>query len=120
MKAELYFDSHCRLCNKEIALLKRLANNEIRFVDAHAATEGFNAVSLPDKSTLLKRLYCRKPIRQWLTGLDANVYTWSKTPFSFLFAILRFWPIRPIANALYSHWADRRFEKRYCCETCPH
>jgi predicted DCC family thiol-disulfide oxidoreductase YuxK len=118
MKAELYYDSYCPLCNREIALLKRLVENHLRFVDIHTAKDGHDAETLPDKGVLLKRLHCRTPNGEWLIGLDANLYAWSKTPYGLIFALLRIWPIRPIADAIYSRWADRRFEKRYSCQTC--
>jgi predicted DCC family thiol-disulfide oxidoreductase YuxK len=120
MRAQLYFDSYCPLCNREIALLKRLSNNEISFVDVHGVSESQHAETLPEKSDLLKRLHCRTADGQWLVGLDANVYAWSKTPYGPLFSLLRVWPVRPIADAIYSRWADRRFEKRYSCQSCSH
>lgn len=110
----LYYDGSCPLCNKEITVLKRLSNGRIRFIDIHHMTDN----SPFDKDVLLKRLHLRKANGEWLIGLDANVYAWSQTPYGLLFKILRVWPFRFMADLIYTHWAERRFEKRYQCSQC--
>lgn len=111
---QLYFDSQCPLCKKEISLLKRLTKGSIDFIDIHSLDEE----NLPDRNTLLKRLHLRKADGKWLIGLDANVFIWGHTPYGFAFKLLRLWPLKSIADRIYSRWADRRFNKRYQCQTC--
>lgn len=117
MNPSLYYDGACPLCRKEVLVLKRLSNNSINFVDIHQMDD----VGLPSKDMLLKRLHLRKANGKWLVGLDANVYAWSKTPYGVLFKILRVWPVRWLADSIYTRWADRRFKKRYKCSVinCP-
>lgn len=114
MNALLYYDGTCPLCSKEISVLKRLSKGHLDFVDIHQS----NDTCLPSKEKLLRRLHVRKADGNWLTGLDANVYAWSTTPYSMLFKILRVWPLRFIADAIYNLWADQRFKKRYQCKEC--
>jgi len=114
VNASLYFDGTCPLCSREISTLKRLTKGRIEFVDIHQT----NDVYLPRKQTLLKRLHLRKSDGEWLTGLDANVYAWSMTPYGIFFKILRMWPFRGIADAIYNRWAAQRFQKLYECGEC--
>lgn len=114
MNACLYYDGSCPLCSKEIALLKRLSSTDINFIDIHSVPTD----NLPRKDKLLKRLHLLKEDGSWLIGLDANVYAWSKTPYAIVFKILRIWPIRPVADFIYTRWADQRYRKRYDCNQC--
>ena len=114
MNPSLYYDGECPLCKREISLLKRLSKNRLNFVDVHQAHDK----DLPSKDLLLKRLHLRKENGEWLIGLDANVYAWSMTPYGVLFKVLRLWPVRPVADFIYTRWADRRFAKRYQCNQC--
>ena len=115
MTDTLYYDGSCPLCRKEIKLLKKLAGGNLAFEDIHALPENG---AKPSKEALLKRLHLQINNDRWLTGLDANVYAWSKTPYGWLFKILR-WPIiRQFADHMYQQWADRRYQKRYRCKRC--
>lgn len=91
-----------------------MSNNGIDFIDIHQ----LNDKGHPSKEALLKRLHLRTTDGEWLIGLDANVYAWSQTPYGIFFKILRLWPIRVIADAMYIYWADQRFKKRYECNDC--
>ncbi|MGH1485960.1 MAG: thiol-disulfide oxidoreductase DCC family protein [Cellvibrionaceae bacterium] len=111
----LYYDGLCPLCRKEIKLLKRLSGDNLAFKDIHRSDK---TESQPSKDALLKRLHLKTSNNIWLIGLDANVHAWSKTPYGWLFKILR-WPIiRQIADRVYDLWADRRYKKRYECGSC--
>ena len=69
---------------------------------------------------LLKNLHLRQTDGSWLKGLEANVYIWSKTSYGWFFKLLMIWPIRPIAQAAYRHWAKQRFDNRFGCKSCDH
>ncbi|WP_460225396.1 thiol-disulfide oxidoreductase DCC family protein [Aurantivibrio infirmus] len=114
MNASLFYDGTCPLCSREITVLRRLSNGRMNFIDIHQVDKE----NIPSKEALLKRLHLRKTDGTWLIGLDANVYAWSQTPYGILFKILRIWPVRIIADAIYNRWADQRFKKRYQCKAC--
>lgn len=113
-KDQLYYDSHCPLCEKEIRLLKRLSRSQLAFVDVHS----LSPQSTPSKQQMLQRLHLRKANGNWLTGLDATVHAWSHTPYAVFFKVLQLWPISYIADRAYSLWAKRRYKKRYKCQQC--
>jgi predicted DCC family thiol-disulfide oxidoreductase YuxK len=115
-KDTLYFDGTCPLCSKEIALLKKLSNDQVIFADIHELS--FDNPSTPSRESLLRRLHLKRGSGEWLIGLDANVAVWSHTSHGFLFKILR-WPIiRNIADTVYANWADKRYQKRFECSKC--
>ena len=114
MTPSLYYDGNCPLCSKEISVLRHLSKNRLDFIDIHQVKDG----NLPSKDVLLKRLHLRKSNGEWLVGLDANVHAWSQTPYGIFFKVLRIWPVRAVADALYVRWADQRYKKRYECNNC--
>ena len=106
-KNKLYYDGQCPLCTAEMGKLNKLACDRIELVDIHSAP------ALPaNKDDLLKRLHLQTD-QGFVTGLDANVLAWQNTPIAWLWRILQ-WPlIKPIASKAYDYWAEKRFEKRY-------
>ncbi|MGH1428693.1 MAG: thiol-disulfide oxidoreductase DCC family protein [Arenicella sp.] len=105
MKSTLYYDGNCPICSKEMALLKKLKNSQLELVDLWQAE-----IHIPQEN-LLKILHLRTPEGNWKKGLDANVAAWKHTRIGFLFLPLR-WPlIKPIADKIYSRWAEKRFCK---------
>lgn len=115
VKATLFYDGRCPLCSKEIQWLEKLVGHRLHFKDIHQLNENS---AYPSKEVLLRRLHLRTADGQWLIGLDATAYAWSKTALGFLFKLIRIWPMRCIADALYNYWADRRYRQRYDCERC--
>ncbi len=111
MKDQLFYDGLCPLCAKEIRLMKKHCANHIEFIDIHES-------SAPNKEALLKNLHIQLASGQWLVGPDANIHAWSYTKFGRLLACLR-WPlIKQCVDFIYYKWADRRYQKRYGCQTC--
>lgn len=105
----LYFDGQCPLCQFEIRHLDRLKEDTLALVDVHSLTD----LSSQKKETLLRTLHLETQDGEILLGLDASRHAWSKTGWGGLFAWLG-WPvIKPIADAVYSVWARRRFKRRY-------
>lgn len=111
----LYYDGACPLCTREIKLVRRLARG-IDFIDVHQLSDA----ELPGdfaRDALLRDLHLQDRSGQWHIGLAANVGLWQRTRFGFLWRVLQ-WPlIHPIARWGYRWWADRRFVKMgYCAE----
>lgn len=113
----LYYDGACPLCRREINLVRRLARG-IDFVDVHELSDA----ELPSgfaRDALLRDLHLQDQSGEWFIGLAANVGLWQRTRFGFIWRILQ-WPIiHPIARWGYRWWADRRFDKMgYCSDNC--
>ena len=108
----LYFDGSCPLCKKEMAVLRRLKNSQLRLLDIHEVT----GLSQDQKSAYLAVLHLQLPNGDWLKGVDANVTAWSFTPIGFLWMPLRwkFW--RRAVDRLYLRWAENRYCRTYACQ----
>ncbi len=111
----LFYDSRCPLCMREMRLLARLADAGLVLQDLHAVPD------LPDAPTRLIKLtalHLQTTDGSWLTGVDATVRAWSHTRWGFLFRVLR-WPlVRPLADWFYAVWARRRYQRLYGCPGC--
>ena len=112
----LFYDGQCPLCSKEIATLRRLETGNLDFADIHV--QDTEKATLPESEALLRRLHLRTGDGKWVTGLHATVRAWSHTRLGFLFRPL-LWPlVYPLANRIYSSWADRRYRRKYDCNAC--
>ena len=107
--AELYYDGHCPLCSIEMRHLKQHKRDSLTLTDIHQAAH----LNQKTKRDFLTRLHLRKPDGEMLSGLDASVYAWQQTRFGFLWSLLR-WPlVKPLADVVYDKWAKRRFDRLY-------
>ncbi len=106
----LYYDGACPLCTAEMARLGKLCDDGLDLRDIHTMTPD---PDLPDREKLLRNLHLRRADGRILTGIDANVAAWQHTRLGFLWRWLR-WPlVRPIADAAYRLWAERRYRRLY-------
>ena len=114
----LFYDGQCPLCTREIRILQRIADTELRLVDVHSLDnpELWPGVT---RQQLLQRLYLLDSEGWYWTGLYATVRTWRHTPFGVFFRILLLPGIRPLAQAVYERWAARRFCALYGCAIQP-
>ncbi len=104
----LYYDGKCALCAHEINLLKKWQRGKLSLIDIHRASASQLAEVNRSQIELLSVLHLRTKSGDVLTGLDATARAWSHTVFGFLFALLR-WPlIRPVADYVYQRWAVNR------------
>jgi predicted DCC family thiol-disulfide oxidoreductase YuxK len=111
----LFFDGKCPLCMREVRLLSRIADDGLALVDLHTAPEQPGA---PTRLEKLAVLHLRTADDAWLTGVDATVRAWSHTRWGFLFRVLR-WPlIGPLADLAYRYWARKRYQRLYGCGEC--
>ncbi|GGY72682.1 thiol-disulfide oxidoreductase DCC family protein [Marinobacter zhanjiangensis] len=112
----LFYDGQCPLCRREVNTLRRLERGGLGFVDIHRQPD--DGPLAPGREALLRRLHLVTADGTWHIGLDATVRAWSHTPAGWLFRPLT-WPLfRPLAQVVYERWADRRYRRRYACESC--
>ncbi len=111
----LYYDGKCPLCMREVRLLTRIADPELRLVDLHTVPDASGA---PTRLEKLTTLHCLTAQGQWLMGVDATIQAWSHTRWGWLFSVLR-WPlIGPVADRIYAFWARKRYSRLYGCGEC--
>ena len=107
----LYYDGHCPVCRREMALLSRLKDDRLALVDIHSLAN--DAGHVPDKDTLLRVLHLRTDDGDWWVGVEASVRAWRHTRLGGLWSPLLWRPFRRIVERLYRRWASRRFERLY-------
>ncbi len=114
----LFYDGQCPLCMKEIRLLRRIGDDELRLIDVHSLEDPavWPGVS---REQLLLRLHLLDDEGIYRTGLRATVQTWRHTPFGILLRLLLLPGIRTLAEIAYGRWADRRYCRRYGCAIVP-
>ena len=111
----LYYDGRCPLCMREVHLLQRIKDSSLRLQDLHEVAD---EAGTPGRLLKLTTLHLQTADGQWLTGLDATARAWSHTRWGWLFAILR-WPLLgPLADAMYRYWARKRYQRLYGCGDC--
>ncbi|XOZ34121.1 thiol-disulfide oxidoreductase DCC family protein [Halomonadaceae bacterium KBTZ08] len=110
----LFYDGQCPLCIKEVRLLQRIGDEDLRLIDVHSLQDPavWPGVS---REHLLQRLHLLDDWGIYRTGLRATVQTWCHTPFGFLFRPLLIPGLRTLAEAAYNRWAQRRYCHRYGC-----
>lgn len=112
----LFYDGRCPLCAKEIGTLRKLQQGNLAFADIHDRKVDDSAT--PGREALLRRLHLLTGEGNWVVGLPANVRAWSHTRVGFLFKPL-LWPLLyPLVSRIYANWADKRYQRRYACESC--
>jgi predicted DCC family thiol-disulfide oxidoreductase YuxK len=107
----LFCDGQCPLCMREVRLLTQIADDGLRLTDLHDVPDNPGE---PTGQVRLENLHLRTCDGEWLTGVDATVRAWSHTRWGFLFRMLR-WPlIGPLADAVYRYWARRSTMRARC------
>ncbi|MFP6850265.1 MAG: DUF393 domain-containing protein [Pseudomonas sp.] len=92
----LYYDGDCPLCAREIQLLRRHANVQrlclvdISLNDFHPSSIGYTKQALQD------RLHARFADGQWVTGLDATLWSWRAADLGRWAVPLTWKPLRPL------------------------
>ena len=114
----LFYDGQCPLCMKEIRVLRRIGDDELRLIDVHGLQDAAVWPGIPPEH-LLQRLHLLDDEGIYRTGLRATVQTWCHTPFGFLFRLLLLPGIRTLAETAYNRWAERRYCQRYGCAIIP-
>jgi predicted DCC family thiol-disulfide oxidoreductase YuxK len=111
----LFYDGQCPLCMREIRLLEKIADDGLQLTDLHEVPDHPGE---PSRLARLQNLHLQTGNGEWLTGVDATVRAWSHTRWGFLFSVLR-WPlVGPLADAGYRWWARKRYQRLYDCDKC--
>lgn len=97
----LYYDGACPLCAREIALLRRRAAAEqLQLVDISSGTFDATALGLSHQA-MQERLHARFADGQWVTGLDATLWSWRAAGLGRWAAPLTWRPLRPLLELGY-------------------
>lgn len=111
-QARLFYDAQCPLCSREIGVLRRRLQRPLELVDIHGLEP---QQGVPDSATLMRVLHYQGADGSWRFGLDATLAAWRHTRYGVLLGWLR-WPfVKPLADRLYRHWADKRYCRTYAC-----
>lgn len=116
---EIFYDSGCSLCSKEIALVRRLdRRGRIRLTDIVAP--GFDAAALgTDFETLMRRIHGRLPDGTWIEGVDVFREMWGALGLRWLIPITRLPGVRHLLQFGYVRFARWRYRRRCESGTCP-
>jgi predicted DCC family thiol-disulfide oxidoreductase YuxK len=106
----LYYDGACPLCAREIAMLRtRSSADTLILVDI--SHEDFTPETLGlTLDQLAARLHGRFASGEWVTGLDATLWSWRAAGLGHWVAPLTWRPLRPLLSFLY----------RFFCRVRPH
>lgn len=98
----LYFDGDCPLCAREIKILRARAT-EARLLFVDIGVEHFDATSLGfTYEQMQSLLHARFADGQWVTGLDATLWSWRAAGMGIWAAPLTWRPIRPLLAVGYA------------------
>jgi len=112
---EVFFDGHCPLCSREIAMLRRLdRKRRIRFTDISAAD--FNAAELGKSfDNMMAEIHGRLPDGTWVVGVEVFRRLYAAIGLRSLVAVSR-WPvISQMLNVGYRVFAPLRLKLRPPC-----
>jgi predicted DCC family thiol-disulfide oxidoreductase YuxK len=97
----LYYDGDGPLCAREIRLLSRHAGAErLLLIDIGATDFQADSVGI-DQATLANRLHARFVDGQWVTGLDATLWSWRAAGLGRWATPLTWRPLRPVLELGY-------------------
>jgi predicted DCC family thiol-disulfide oxidoreductase YuxK len=109
MKETLYYDGKCSLCVAEMDKLAGIKGDQLDLQDIHKLS---GQLTEEERINMLKVLHLQRG-DQWITGIDANIAAWQHTRWGWIWRILG-WPlIKPIANLAYKRWARWRYDRLY-------
>lgn len=109
VEVEVFFDGHCPLCTREVALLRRLDRGagRIRFTDIQDPE--FSPASLGlTHETLMRRIHGRLPSGEIIEGVEVFRRLYAAVGFRSAVALSR-WPgVSQLLEAGYSLFAQHR------------
>lgn len=124
----LYVDQACPLCAREINWLRKHADPS-RLVLVDISSTDFDANALGRSlEQLQERLHARSASGEWLTGIDATLWSWRAAGVGLWMVPLAWRPLRPLfllAYRLFSlarphlAWLPHPDGSRRCKDVCP-
>ncbi|MCG8667823.1 MAG: DUF393 domain-containing protein [Pseudomonadales bacterium] len=115
MNVQVFYDSRCGVCRKEIEFYKRLdRENRIDWLDIF---DEQHRKKFPDTTeSLLKVLHVRGKDGQIHLGVDAFVVMWSflPRPFTLFAKVAKFPIVYSVLGWGYQIFAERRYKRLYC------
>lgn len=113
---EVFFDSECPLCRREIAMLRRLDRRErIRFTDI--AAPGFEAAAIGlDHAHLMARIHGRLPDGTLVEGVEVFRRLYAAVGFAPLVALTRLPVVSQLLDLSYRWFAKNRLRLTGRCQ----
>ncbi len=109
MKETLYYDGKCSLCVAEMDKLAVIKGDQLDLKDIHQLSD---QLTEQEQDKMLRVLHLQRG-DQWITGIDANIAAWQHTRWGWIWRVLG-WPIiKPVANLVYQRWARWRYDRLY-------
>ncbi len=97
----LYFDGACPLCSREVAFLRRRSTAaKLILIDIDGDNFDPSPLGLTIEQ-LRSCLYARFANDQWVTGLDATLWSWRAAGVGIWTAPLAWRPLRPVLSVFY-------------------
>ncbi|MBS3185939.1 DUF393 domain-containing protein [Pseudomonas vlassakiae] len=97
----LYFDGACPLCSREVAFLRR-RSTAAKLILIDIDGDGFDPRPLGLTIEQLRScLHARFANDQWVTGLDATLWSWRAAGVGIWAAPLAWRPLRPFLSVFY-------------------
>ncbi|GEM75734.1 thiol-disulfide oxidoreductase DCC family protein [Vibrio sagamiensis] len=108
-KLTIFFDGTCPLCVKEMqSLIRRDQKKQIITVDINSdAFAHYPFIDKEKANTILHAITCQGEL---LLGLDAAHKAWQLVGLGWLYAPLRWWFVKPIADWFYVQFANNRYK----------
>lgn len=102
---KLFYDGSCKLCRREINLLRDKLTAHIQLVDISAPDfEGFAGVS---KQQMMQQIHLWQD-DHFIIGIDATLHYWQIAGYRKLVSLIKLPPCYWIAKKAYGFWAKRR------------
>ena len=114
---EMFHDGDCPLCNREVAMLRRLDKaRRIKFTDI--AGLGFDpSVYGKDLGTLMAEIHARRPDGSWIRGVEVFRQLYSEVGFGCLVNLSRLPVLSQVVGLGYRVFAKNRLRLTGRCNT---
>ena len=117
---EVFHDGDCPLCNREVAMLRRLDKaGKIKFTDI--SRRNFDpSVHGKDLETLMSEIHARRPDGSWIRGVEVFRQLYAAVGLAPLVALTRVPPVSWALDAGYRWFARNRLRLTGRCtdDTC--
>ena len=113
---EMFYDGDCPLCNREVALLRRLDKaGKIKFMDI-SRPEFDPSVYGKDRATLMAEIHARRPDGSWIRGVEVFRQLYEAVGFRCLVKLSRLPLLSQLLGLGYRLFAKNRLRLTGRCE----